>query len=179
MIISCVEWNLLSCCGLRAGTGLGRLRAGMLWMGPGMPAAMGSSSASGDRWAFVNSKGPHVPSSHNMKICGSWEKKERLSLALFVACHTEFPAVLVSFLAKGAFIPFPLPRFSLYWQGGDWKVCRVFWVSVQNNSLCLVVRHFFYASDCFGTGCCDAWSQVLGNSACLPARACLVCSFVF
>lgn len=95
--------------------------------------------------AFVSSIEPSVLNSHKVNITSSWGKKKKDFFSFIFILPFKFLAVLVRFwqMESPSLVSFfHLPRFFLCWQGRNWKVCRVFWVSVQNNALFLVTECF-------------------------------------
>lgn len=99
------------------------------------------------------------------------------SFNFILPLHWAFrPEILANGMLASS--PFPFPQFFLCWQGRNRKICRVFWVSVQNNVLFWRFTIFFFLwVTVLWWSCHSAW-PVLSNSACLPGCACL-CAILF
>lgn len=141
---------------------------------------MGSSSLSGNSLnlllAFVNSKESSVRNSHKVNITSLWGKKWKAFFSFIFTLSFKFLAVLVRFWQMVSLSPFPPPTL-LCWQGRNRKVCRVFWVSVQNDALFLVIQPFAFQAVVLDKAVVlhdnGSWEILL------DACACFVCSFNF
>lgn len=97
--------------------------------------------------AFVNSREHNVHSFHKLKIASSGRRggvsSKGASFNFILPLHWAFrPEILANGMLASS--PSPFPQFFLCWQGRNRKICRVFWVSVQNNVLFWRFTIFFF-----------------------------------
>lgn len=130
--------------------------------------------------AFVNSREHNVHSSHKLKIASSGRRggvsSKGASFNFILPLHWAFrPEILANGMLASS--PSPFPQFFLCWQGRNRKICRVFWVSVQNNVLFWRFTIFFSVSDRFMMKlpfCMTSLEQF-----CLPPGCACLCAILF
>lgn len=114
--------------------------------------------------AFVNSNEPRVQSSKKMDITSLWPGGDgggggkRPSLALFLPFHSKFHSSISEILANCVSVSFfPPSCFFVCWQSRNRKVCRVFWVSVQDKCLVFCWSTILFCKPLFWIRLPSAW----------------------
>lgn len=94
------------------------------------------------------------------------------SFNFILPLHWAFrPEILANDILASSLSPFP--QFFLCWQGRNGKICRVFWVSVQNNVLFWRFTIFFFLwVTVLWWSCHSAW-LVLSNFVYFTVHVCV------